>query len=127
VIALLAAAGLVIIVGTAIRTAASYGDLPDRVPIHFGITGKADSYGPRPVIWLLVGVQVMVAIIYAAVFSMGAPHGSLVAADALLALFGWVQLQIIDAAISGTNRIPPGRMWLSIAGLIALTLAASRL
>jgi len=125
-IALLAGIGLAIVVGTALRTAATYQDLPDRVPIHFGITGKADSYGPRPVVWLLVGVQVIVGITYAALFAVGVQHRALLVADAMLALFGWLQLQIIDAAIGGKDRIPVGRLWIPIAALIVISIIAVR-
>lgn len=33
--------------------AAIYGDLPERVPIHFDWRGQPDGYGPKAVLWLL--------------------------------------------------------------------------
>lgn len=30
-----------------------YGDLPDQVPLHFGLSGNADSYGPKALLWIL--------------------------------------------------------------------------
>ncbi len=33
-----------------------YNQLPDRIPIHFDITGTPDSYGSKGTIWLLVGL-----------------------------------------------------------------------
>ncbi|MEO0734489.1 MAG: DUF1648 domain-containing protein [Bacteroidota bacterium] len=30
-----------------------YGELPDRIPIHFGITGQADGFGSKVILWIL--------------------------------------------------------------------------
>jgi len=56
VVALLAL-GAGLIAATIVVTAARYGDLPESIPVHFGIDGRADSYGPRLIIWLPSALQ----------------------------------------------------------------------
>lgn len=46
---------------TFIMVARSYGDLPEEIPIHFGITGKADNWGGRILIWLLPIMMLLMA------------------------------------------------------------------
>ena len=46
----LALAGLVALIVVPVYY---YFQLPDQVPIHFGIDGKADAYGSKTMIWLL--------------------------------------------------------------------------
>lgn len=55
----IAAAGFGVIAATAWITAAEYKNLPDRVPMQFWFDGKPTSFGPRPAVWLIVGVQVV--------------------------------------------------------------------
>jgi hypothetical protein len=55
------------VVLTRLQTAdmrAWYRVLPSRVPIHFGTNGKADSFGPRPLLWATVGAQLIFAALY---------------------------------------------------------------
>jgi uncharacterized membrane protein len=118
----LAAIAAAIVVGTAALTALRYPALPDRVPIHFGFDGRADRYGPRPAAWIAVGAQLVVAMLYAALYIAGAARQALVGGVVLLAFFGWMQKEILEAATSGTNRIPPSRMWAAIVILIAVTI-----
>lgn len=62
------AVGAAIIIVTIAFTASRYRELPDRIPLHFGITGIADSYGPRPFIWLVVGMQLLCAAVYTVLY-----------------------------------------------------------
>jgi uncharacterized membrane protein len=122
----LIALGAVIIGATAFVTATRYRELPERVPIHFGITGAADSFGPRPVIWLLVAVQLTVAATFAVAHASGAPNGALVMADSMIAIFWFAQVQIIEAATSGKNRIDMLRFWPFFAVMLAIGVTATR-
>jgi uncharacterized membrane protein len=47
------AACTLLIVAAAIATAVFYPDLPAAVPVHWGMEGKPDGYGPRAMLWLL--------------------------------------------------------------------------
>jgi len=37
----------------------NYSSLPDRIPIHFGFSGKPDGYGDKVWIWLMPGITVV--------------------------------------------------------------------
>jgi hypothetical protein len=126
VVAVLIIVGLAIVTGTVIVTAARYQDLPDRVPIHFGIDGTANRYGPRSVLWLLVVVQLSVAVSLVLPSLTGGPRGTLVLSDCILALGLWAQIQIISAAISGTNRISIFGFWVFLIATPIICFAATR-
>jgi uncharacterized membrane protein len=53
-----------LIVAAAIATAVFYSDLPAAVPVHWGMEGKPDGYGPRAMLWLLgpglMGVMLLI-------------------------------------------------------------------
>ncbi|MDX1478757.1 MAG: DUF1648 domain-containing protein [Saprospiraceae bacterium] len=49
----LALAGLVVAI---VLPVYHYGDLPETIPVHFGVTGEADGFGPRWIIWLLPAI-----------------------------------------------------------------------
>lgn len=123
----IAAAGAAIIAVTAWITASEYGNLPDRVPTQFWVDGKPTAFGPRPMIWLTVGVQVLCAGIF--VFT-----GHLIYSDPKtrdhtlsMALFGlcvtsmvaYVQTMIIQAAKLPEPRLPMKRYWLAFIGFMA--------
>jgi Protein of unknown function (DUF1648) len=102
------------IAGTVAYTALRYRELPDRVPLHFGIAGWADGYGPRPSIWLLVVVQLFVVLVYRIASESAGPR--LLYADLLtIVLLGWMQMQVIAVAITRAKRIPPVRLYAAIA------------
>ena len=48
--------GVMVLVGTLLWLKTQLGDLPERLPYHFGITGKPDRWGGRWVIPLLLAV-----------------------------------------------------------------------
>jgi hypothetical protein len=120
------AAGAAIIIGTIAFTAARYGELPDRVPLHFGITGRADSYGPRPFVWLIVGLQLLCAILYTVLYLSQRNRGLPVIAVGMSAIFLWAQTRIISAAITGKNRIPVAQVWIVFASILAATIVVAQ-
>ncbi len=65
----LAAAALVVMF---VVVGVSWGDLPDRIPTHFGPSGRPDSWGGKDSIWLLPGLGVLVYGLLS--FSRGRPE-----------------------------------------------------
>lgn len=123
--AFLSLVGFAISIGTATLTAVRYRDLPDSIPIHFGISGRADNYGPRPLIWLLVGVQSLVLLSYLVFGRFLEESVSTVAVrDFILAMLAWLQIQIISATRSGTNRISTLPVWCFLGALVLWSLFA---
>lgn len=51
----LAVGGLLIHI---LLVAYNYNQLPDRIPIHFDITGTPDNYGSKGTIWIIVGLAI---------------------------------------------------------------------
>ncbi|HEY1429646.1 MAG TPA: DUF1648 domain-containing protein [Candidatus Tumulicola sp.] len=115
---------LAVIVGTAAYTVLRYRELPDRVPLHFGLGGNADRFGPRPMIWLIVGLQIIVTAGYAVPSLAGSGHPLILVACVVVSFCWYLQTQIVSAAISGTNRIPMARFWISMAILMVAVLLA---
>jgi len=54
-ISIVSAIGLILI------PALNYGELPDKIPIHFGINGEADRYGSTMELWIIpiIGITLM--------------------------------------------------------------------
>ena len=51
---------------TFVMLARRYGDLPEEIPVHFGITGKPDAWGGRILIWPLpISMLMMVGFVLA--------------------------------------------------------------
>lgn len=49
--------------GTALAaTAVLYNRLPDSVPVHWNVMGKADSYGPRYIVWVMGTLPLVTAL-----------------------------------------------------------------
>lgn len=48
-------------IGLILIPAINYGDLPDKIPMHFGINGVADRYGNKMELWVIpvIGIAVM--------------------------------------------------------------------
>lgn len=126
-IALLAAVGVGITAATAIATLRQYGALPERIPIHFGISGAADGFGPRWAAWLLVAVQCGIIVTYGSIYAAGAPKNVLIGGVAVLFVFWRAQTAILDAAISGSNCISIGSFLLFVGGLLLAAFLATRL
>ncbi|MBV9718008.1 MAG: DUF1648 domain-containing protein [Candidatus Eremiobacteraeota bacterium] len=116
------AVGAAIVLLTIVLTAVRYSELPSRVPLHFGITGMADSYGPRPFIWLTVGLQFLLAGIYTAVYATTREPRMIIVAVAVLAVLLWAQIQIVSAAVTRRNRVPVALFWGVFVGVIVATI-----
>ncbi len=115
------------IVVTIAYTALRYGELPDRVPLHFGFSGQADGFGPRPAVWLIPAVQIVVTIGYAAPSFAGPGRPLLLVGCAVVLLCGYLQTLIVWAAIARANRLPMLQFWIALAILaVAVVLAIVR-
>ncbi len=126
-IAVLVAVGLVLIGATASLTLWRYGELPDQIPMHFWFDGTVTNYGPRPVAWLLVGVQIVIAVTCALTFASGASHvGESIMVDSVIAVCWRSQVLIISAALSGKKRVEMGGFYLFLAIMLTIGFAAIR-
>jgi len=110
-----AALSAAIILLTISQTARSYPELPERVPLHIGPDGSADGFGPRPMIWTLVGMELVVAALFVFVgrdLAAQTPgtHGTVAGAAAgsvfILAILWRAQVLLISVAKSAQNRVP---------------------
>lgn len=119
---IIAAAGIAVIAATAWITAAEYKNLPDRVPMQFWFDGKPTSYGPRPVVWLMVGVQVLCLLIFGftqvGLRTSPLTHRHVLGMDlfglCIIAMIANAQLMVIEAAKSlPDQRLPMPRYWIS--------------
>ena len=125
--------GLAIIALTIVTTAIAYPGLPDRAPLHLGLTGKVDSYGPKPAIWLMVGVQIFSAATLAYSYwatsthqpgSHGSTHGLPAFGVCILAILWRGQLMLIDAAKSPVGQTDPRGFWIFFIAMMALGTAS---
>jgi hypothetical protein len=123
-IAVLAAVGILLIGATASLTFRRYGELPDQIPMHFWFDGTVTNYGPRPVAWVLVGIQILIAVTYAMTFAshVGAP----IVADCVIAVCWRSQVLIISAALSGEKRVAMTGFYLFLAATMTVGFAAVR-
>jgi hypothetical protein len=105
-------------------TIARYRDLPETIPIHFGLDGKPNWCGPRVTIWLIPGIELLIT---ATALSLGAqtPHSSLVFWLAILVLCSAMQLLMLDAATNGTQRLNIRAFWLVFVATLGVALAAA--
>ena len=60
---LLVAAGALGVLLMFLLAALNYNGLPDRIPIHFGFTGKPDAYGPKAMIWSIPALSLILFIV----------------------------------------------------------------
>jgi hypothetical protein len=128
VIAVVVAVGILLIGATASLTFRRYGELPDQIPMHFWFDGTVTNYGPRPVAWLLVGVQILIAVTYGLSFASGASHlGASLMADCVIAVCWRSQILIISAALSGKKRVEMAGFYLFLAVMLTIGFAATRL
>lgn len=120
-ILLLNLAALALAVGSVLLTSANYAQLPDRVPIHFGFRGQPDSWGPRPMIWLL---PVCSLVAFGMLFGLGFAAREVPLLLALMnlemtALFAVLTREQIQVALGIRSRLGP-TMWL-LMGLLVVT------
>jgi hypothetical protein len=101
-------------------TALRYGDLPARIPIHFGLDGRANSFGPRPTAWMLPLIGLLISGFFGGLFAAREPNVPLLLPVLILAIFLYVQVQMLDAAINGSNRIDQWGIWAGVAAIVLL-------
>lgn len=118
----IAAAGLGVIAATAWITAAEYKNLPGRVPMQFWFDGKPTSFGPRPVVWLIVVVQVVCLAIFSltqrGLSAAPSTHRHVLGMDlfglCIVTMIANAQIMVIEAAKSlPDQRLPMPRYWIS--------------
>jgi uncharacterized membrane protein len=116
--------GAGIIFVTIAVTIARYGDLPETIPIHFGLDGTANGYGPRVAIWIVPAVALLIA---AAALSSASqtPHMSAIFWLAILVFCLAMQLLMLAAATNGTRRIDIRAFWVVFVATIGAALAAA--
>lgn len=112
-------------VGTAAITSSRYGDLPEKIPMHFGLDGTVNRYGPRSMAWLLVVNQVVIAAVFFTIYATTGTRGVLVIGVCMLAIFLRVQLLILSAAMTGGKRVPVGGSLLFILVTLAIGVFAA--
>jgi hypothetical protein len=123
-VAPLALLGVCIIIATIALTAARYRKLPDRVPIHFGLHGNANAFGPRYAIWMGPAAQIVVAAVSLWAFGIERTARNLIVVDAVLAMCLVAQYLILEAATTGTTRLNLTVFWTSfIVGLGVIAFA----
>jgi len=118
-------AGAAITVGTAVITSSRYGDLPETIPMHFGLDGTVNRYRPRSMAWLLVVNQVVMAAVFFTIYATTGTRGVLVMGVCMLAIFLRVQLLIFSAAMTGAKRAPVGGSLLFILVTLAIGVFAA--
>jgi hypothetical protein len=129
------AGGLVIVAITIFTTARQYGSLPDQIAIQYWPDGSPVSMLPRPAIWTVVALQVLVLLLCLWIGSQlsgrggidRAATGAFIAVDCGLAVAWRVQVLILDAAKNADNYAQFGLRFLMFVGVavaIALLSAA---
>jgi uncharacterized membrane protein len=116
--------GAGIIVVTIAMTIARYRDLPETMPIHFGLDGRPNWYGPRFAVWIIPAIELFITV---EALSLGAqtPHWSLVFWLAILVLCSAMQLLMLDAATNETQRLNIRAFWLVFVATMGVALAAA--
>ena len=103
------------------QTMDAYPRLPASIPVHLDIRGRADTYGPKQTVWLLVALQILCAAIfvyagYAVAAHIPGTHGTLrqlaLIAPFIMALLWRAQNLLITLALSGKDQIAMGNFWL---------------
>lgn len=119
----LIAFGAAIAALTAMMTASNYNSLPDRIPTHFGFSPQPDSYGPKPMAWMLPIVQIIVLGSQFFVYKLNHPPShamvpAVVIADAVALTILAAQWLIIETAKNG----PSGTRYRTFWFVFALTM-----
>lgn len=119
---------------TIAQTREAYPKLPQRVPINISINGTASQYGPRPLVWLPVGIQLvccagLLFAGYAIAVQLPGTHGSLrgvaIIAPVILAMIWRVQQLLLAIALSQQRRANMGAFWAFFAGCMAVVIVTA--
>lgn len=128
---LLALCSAVLVAVTFAYTAANYPQLPDRVPTHFGLSAKPDSYGPRPMAWLMPALQLGTALLEGGIAAeraaSGDVHTALTLAAGLVllsAIFLAAQRLTIETALHGPSSRLYRTFWIAFAVLMIVFVLA---
>jgi hypothetical protein len=108
-----------IIAGTIVYTGLRYRELPARVPLHFGFSGRVDGTGPRAAVWLIVGMQMFIGAAYTFTYLSGGAQRMMLVGCWIVAFMAWLQIQIVSVAVTGSKRMPPIALWGSLAVFLA--------
>ena len=89
--------------------AANYGRMPGIIPIHFGIDGKADGWGPRGMLWLLPILGFVLLGVFHVVTRKPLPRGEQVMVAAMqlemMALFYVIERDQIKVALGERGKL----------------------
>jgi len=89
---------------------------------------RADSYGPRPIIWLPVALQCFEALTTLLLYAFGTSRAvSLITMICVAAMLFWLALNWQTAAITRSDRLPMGRFALVAAVITIAGVAAGRI
>ena len=101
-------------------TLVHFGDLPDRVPIHYDVLGKPDRYGSQSYVWGLPLLASILLIILAS-FQKRMPLKEMEKEIlgwlkiSILLIFGYIQFQSFLIALGRSNGLGPWFLPLSVA------------
>lgn len=101
-------------------TLVHFGDLPDRVPIHYDVLGKPDRYGSQSYVWGLPLLASILLIILTS-FQKRMPLKEMEKGIfgwlkiSILLIFGYIQLQSFLIALGRSNGLGPWFLPLSVA------------
>lgn len=118
--------GLVVVAvpGMFVGAAVAWPDLPDRIPVHFGLSGRPDRWGSRVWIWLLPSLAALVTAglslleRHPRIYNYRVPiHDENRATQyrlarelvvqleaAVVLLFGWLEWIVLDSAVRAGTR-----------------------
>jgi uncharacterized membrane protein len=105
-------------------TIARYGDLPETIPIHFGLDGKPNLYGPRVAIWVIPAIELLITV-EALSFGALVPRVGPIFWLAILVLCFAGQLLIIAAATNVTQRLDVRVFWVVFIATMLLAVAGA--
>lgn len=125
----------------------AYDSLPDRIPVHFNLSGEADRWADRsgyslwlmPMIWTLLGLLLLIVLRFPRAFnfprkaevlalpleyqqSVHRLNRKLLLAVCVLTggLFVYLQQAIIDSAYAGTSTLSLFGVFAPLAGMMAI-------
>jgi uncharacterized membrane protein len=126
------------VTATIASTVARYPHLPETVPIHFGVTGKANSWGPRGFVFLIPAIAVVFfigATFFNPIFGyvMVDKHGAVLhtlvpmpcgVLSVSQLLFYSIQVGMLESARTG-SPLNMRFVWLNVAILIGFVIVAT--
>src|SRR5579872_5761254 len=116
--------------GMFVTVSRTYARLPAQCPIHFGIGGRPDKWGPRSCVWMLPMLSLALFVMMMALPFLGAKPGkqapagflALVNAETMALMWAGVRSQL-KVALGTANKLQ-GSFWLFFALLMVTCLCA---